>query len=122
MAFIHLKLKKDVVLVKGFNKVESWTFQISFAELLLSCSSAEPLDEGTYIIHHPLKLVLRGNIDTLCGVCFAQLFLAKGIIRGMGMANSVSGVADLRHALHLVLNMSSKECSECQIRVQICVS
>ncbi|GKB48794.1 ribonuclease H-like domain-containing protein [Tanacetum coccineum] len=30
--------------------VESWTFQISFAELLLSCSSAEPLDEGNYII------------------------------------------------------------------------
>ncbi|GKC71987.1 hypothetical protein Tco_1117870, partial [Tanacetum coccineum] len=59
MAFIHLKLKKDVVLVKGFNKVESWTFQISFAELLLSCSSAEPLDEGTYII----RLLLIPRLD-----------------------------------------------------------
>ncbi|GKA24541.1 hypothetical protein Tco_0710574, partial [Tanacetum coccineum] len=74
MAFIHLKLKKDAVLVKGFNKVESWTFQISFAEHLLSCSSTEPFNEGTYITRLPLKLVLRGNLIR-CGVCICPVVL-----------------------------------------------
>ncbi|GJS18865.1 hypothetical protein Tco_0413337 [Tanacetum coccineum] len=63
----HLSEERDDCSVKGFNKVESWTFQISFAELLLSCSSAEPLDEGTYIIRLPLKLVLHGNLIR-CGM------------------------------------------------------
>ncbi|GJR86000.1 hypothetical protein Tco_0210011 [Tanacetum coccineum] len=92
----HLSEERDDCSVKGFNKVESWTFQISFAELLLSCSSAEPLDEGTYIIHLPLKLVLRGNLIH-CGC-----------------------PPDLRHAFHLVLKCHQRNVRSSRFGFRIC--
>ncbi|GKG19162.1 hypothetical protein Tco_0376261, partial [Tanacetum coccineum] len=85
--------------------VKSWTFQISFAELLLSCSSAELLDERTYIIRLPLKLVLRRNLIR-CGVCiFPVVLWFREIIRGNVSSRSETCPSSC-------FETSSEECSE----------
>ncbi|GJU00493.1 hypothetical protein Tco_1110831 [Tanacetum coccineum] len=72
MAFIHLILKKDVVLMKGFNKVECWTFYISLQSFFSCSSQVNPLDERPNIIRLPLKLFFFGNFKR-CGVCICPL-------------------------------------------------